>query len=50
LDGQVATAIASIKKPKGATLMNGIKRLFRREADRAWRDHIEAVAKRVAPV
>ena len=38
------TAIAAIKKPSGATLAKGIKRLFKREPDREWRDHIEAIA------
>jgi hypothetical protein len=50
LDGQIATVIASIKKPQATTLEKDIKRLFKRQADRTWRDHIEAVAKRVAPI
>ncbi len=42
---QVATAIAAIEKPDAAALANDIKKLFKREADREWRDHIEEVAK-----
>ena len=43
-EGQVATAIAAIKKPSAATLAKGIKQLFKQKADREWRDHIEAIA------
>jgi hypothetical protein len=48
LDDQVAEAIAEIEKPTAATLERGIQRLFKRELDRAWRDHIEAVAQKIA--
>jgi hypothetical protein len=44
LEGQVAAAIAAIRKPGGATLAEGAKKLFKRHRDRSWRDHIEAVA------
>jgi hypothetical protein len=43
-EDQVATAIAAIKKPSAAVLAKGIKQLFKQEADREWRDHIEAIA------
>jgi hypothetical protein len=44
-ESQVAAAIAAIKKPSAAVLAKGIKQLFKQEADREWRDHIEEVAK-----
>ena len=44
LDDQVAAAIATIKTPKASTLKKDIGLLFKREQDREWRDHIEAVA------
>jgi hypothetical protein len=43
-EDQVAAAIAAIKKPSAAALAKGIKRLFKSEPDREWRDHIEAEA------
>jgi len=43
-EAQVATAIASIRKPEQIVLKIGIHDLFRREPDREWRDTIEAVA------
>jgi hypothetical protein len=43
-EDQVATAIAAIKKPLAADLHAGINRLFEREPDREWRDHIEEIA------
>jgi hypothetical protein len=49
LDDQVAAEIAAIEKPAAATLERGIQRLFKREPDRQWRDHIEAVAQKMAP-
>ena len=30
--------------PGGTTLAEGAKKLFKRQPDRSWRDHIEAVA------
>ena len=42
---QVTDTIAAIKTPKGATLAKDIRGLFKREPEREWRDHIEAVAK-----
>jgi hypothetical protein len=41
---RVAAAIATIETPDAATLKADIEQLFGREQDRAWRDHIEAVA------
>jgi hypothetical protein len=43
LDDQVAAAIAATETPKAATLTKDIKRLFKREPVREWRDHIKAV-------
>src|SRR5262249_153566 len=43
LDDQVAAAIAAIEKQDAATLEQGIRRLFKREPNREWRDHIEVV-------
>jgi hypothetical protein len=42
---QVADALAAIKTPKAATLAKDIRKLFKREPDREWRDHIEVVAR-----
>jgi len=36
--------IVGIKPPKAARPTKDIKQLFKREPDREWRDHIEAVA------
>jgi hypothetical protein len=46
-EDQVADAIAAIRKPSAATLANGIKKLFEREPEREWRDHIETVAEKL---
>jgi hypothetical protein len=43
-EARVADTIAATKTPKAATLAKGIAKLFKREPERAWRDHIEAVA------
>ena len=43
-EGRVSETLASIKTPKAATLTEGVKELFKREPERAWRDHIETVA------
>jgi hypothetical protein len=43
---QVADAIAEIKTPSAAALARGIKKMFKSEPDREWRDHIEARATR----
>ena len=43
LDGQVEEALDGIKMPTTATLTKGIKALFKREPQRAWRNHIETV-------
>jgi hypothetical protein len=44
LDAQVAAALASIEKPDGAKLAEGIAELFEEQQDASWRDHIEAIA------
>jgi hypothetical protein len=46
LERQVKTAIKKIEKPAAATLTEGIKVSFKQKADREWRDHIEAEAKK----
>ncbi len=46
LDGQVEAAIKKIEKPTAADLAKGIKASFEQKADREWRDHIEAEAKK----
>jgi hypothetical protein len=43
-DARVAAALAGITMPDPTTLVNGIERLFTREPERQWRDHIEVVA------
>jgi hypothetical protein len=43
-EDQVAKAVAAIKKPSGAALAKGVRRLFKQEPDREWRDAIEAEA------
>jgi hypothetical protein len=48
LENQVAAAIAAIEKPSPAVLAEGIRRLFRQEPDREWRDHVEAIARDIA--
>jgi hypothetical protein len=44
-EDQVAAAASMIKKPGADEPANGIKKLFARERDREWRDHIKAVAR-----
>jgi hypothetical protein len=44
----VATAIAAIEKPGAIALERGIREIFDREPDRDWRNHIEAVAAKLA--
>ena len=46
LDDQVAAAVAKIKTPDGAKLARDIAKLFKRQPDAEWRDHIEAVARK----
>jgi hypothetical protein len=46
LDKQVEDAVAKIKTPSVAALAKGIKASFKQQADREWRDHIEAEAKK----
>jgi hypothetical protein len=41
LEAQLADALKMITPPDGAELAAGIRRLFERETDREWRDHIE---------
>jgi hypothetical protein len=43
-EDEVAAAIAGIEKPDAADLAKGIRKLFDRERDREWRDHIKHVA------
>ena len=45
-EGQVSKALKVIKRPSAAALAKGVKQMFEREADREWRDHIEAVAEK----
>jgi hypothetical protein len=45
-EAQVAEAIAAIKMPDGAKLARDIARLFKRQPDAEWRNHIETVARR----
>jgi hypothetical protein len=47
-EGQVAKAVAAIKTPSGAVLAKGVRRLFKQEPEREWRDAIEAEAKKAA--
>ena len=46
IDDQVADAVAKIKTPDGAKLARDIAKLFKRQPDAEWRDHIEAVARK----
>ena len=46
LEDRVTEAIEATKLPSSATLAKGIKASFKEKADREWRDHIEAVAKK----
>jgi hypothetical protein len=46
LERRVAKAIAKVKMPSAAALVKGIEKLFKREPDLEWRDHIEAIAKK----
>ena len=50
LHDQVTAAIAAIKTPDGAKLARDIARLFKRQPDAEWRNHIEAVATRKARI
>ena len=46
LDDQVAAAVAKIRTPDGAKLARNTAKLFKRQPDAEWRDHIEAVARK----
>ena len=46
LDEQVAAAVAKIRTPDGAKLARNTAKLFKRQPDAEWRDHIEAVARK----
>jgi hypothetical protein len=48
LDGQVAEALAAIRKPSGSKLAKGIERMFKKVPDAEWRVHIEDVARKMA--
>ena len=41
---RVAAAVAAVEKPDAAALEKGVKRLFKRQPDAEWRDHIKAIA------
>jgi hypothetical protein len=43
LEGQIARALRKIKRPTGTTLVNGIKRMFKRSSGKEWRDHIDEI-------
>jgi hypothetical protein len=47
LENQVTAAVAAIEKPAAADLAKGIKKLFKQERTREWRDHIENVANKI---
>ena len=38
---------APVQEPNAMTLARGTKKLFKQDLSREWRDHIEAVAKRL---
>jgi hypothetical protein len=44
-ENQVAAAIAAIEWPDLASLQDGIRDLFRREPERQWREHVDAIAR-----
>ena len=46
VDEQVADAIAVVKMPGGPALARGVAKLFEREPDAEWRDHIETAARK----
>jgi hypothetical protein len=48
LDERVAAALRTIKRPSGATLAKGTAKLFRRSPERAWRDHIAALVRKLS--
>ena len=48
IEDQIADAIAAIKAPGGAKLARDTARLFKRQPDLEWRDHIEAVARAIS--
>jgi hypothetical protein len=47
-EDQVARAVAAIKTPNGAVLAKGVRRLFKHEPEREWREAIEAEAEKRA--
>jgi hypothetical protein len=49
-EDQVADAIAAIKTPSADALVRGIKKMFKSEPDREWRDHIEARATEIIEI
>jgi hypothetical protein len=44
VEDQIATALRTIKRPSGASLVKGIWQLFRHKPESEWRAHVEAVA------
>jgi hypothetical protein len=49
-EDQVAAAVAAVKKPDATDLAKGIKKLFKQEREREWRNHIENVANKIIKV
>jgi hypothetical protein len=47
LEGQVAKALKSTKRPSGDALINGIRKLFKRAPEKEWRAHVEAVVAKI---
>ena len=47
-ENQVAKAITAIKKPSAAALAKGVRRLFKQEPEREWRDAVETEAEKRA--
>jgi hypothetical protein len=42
-EGRVATTLTEIKTPGASTLERGVRQMFKREPEREWRNHIDAV-------
>jgi hypothetical protein len=49
-EDQVAAAVAAVKKPDATDLAKGVKKLFKQEREREWRNHIENVANKIIKV
>jgi len=48
IDAQIAAALAKIENPDADTLTKGIEQLFGEKPDAEWREHIEAMAIKLA--